>query len=266
MHANNLLNLSGRSSHSELIVSSTPTAQSLTGYRKAEPVYGADGQRVLIIGSSVAHGWKDNPQDGGYLDRSFRVLSDLTSNHFEVYNKAVPGHGVMTIRKTYPTWLTDIHPDVVVIAWGGLDDLYAKTPMTSFQEQVKWEIQSALAKHALVIVVTSPVSKASYTTYKLSQPILFNDEMNVAKDFHNENVHVFNVFGQMKSYLSTHHETIRPYMGDAWHPNTAGHELAAQLFINDWSEQFGTGAVRYHGLSHGSPEPHSAVHRGSQVV
>jgi acyl-CoA thioesterase-1 len=202
--------------------------------------------RVLIIGSSVAQGWKDHPQDGGYLRRAFRALPDVSNNRFVVYDKGLPGLGVTHIVKQYPHWLKTIRPNIVVIAWGGLDDLHAKTPMPVFQSQIKWQIAKALQAHAVVIVVTSPVSRASYTNYKTAQPQLFDAETTIAKNFHNPNVHEFYIFNQMKRYLTTHHQTYVPYMGDGWHPNAAGHELAAELFIDDWSQQFGVQSVKFH--------------------
>lgn len=194
--------------------------------------------RVLLLGSSVAHGWKDTPKQGGYLHRSFRALSDVTPAHYTVIDKAVPGKGVMTILDKYPNWLDTYHPNIVVISWGGLDDLYAKTPMTTFDAQIQWQISLALAHHADVFVITPPVSKASYTTYRASQQDLMDNEMHVAQSFNSPNVFVFNVFDQMKEYLDDHHQTYVPYMGDGWHPNSAGHALAADILLQDMMQQF----------------------------
>jgi len=194
--------------------------------------------RVLLIGSSVAHGWKDTPGEGGYLHRSFRSLSTKTPTRYRVIDRAIPGRGVMTILDKYPAWLNTFHPNIVVISWGGLDDLYAKTPMAMFDSQIKWQIALALQHHADVFVITPPVSKASYTTYRFSQQDLMDNEMHVADNFNNPNVFVFNVFDQMKEYLRIHHQTYVPYMADGWHPNAAGHELAARILLKDMMQQF----------------------------
>jgi acyl-CoA thioesterase I len=200
--------------------------------------------RVLVIGSSVAQGWRDSKADGGYINRAFRAISDVSNNNFDVYDNAIPGKGVESIVDTYASWLDTVKPDIVVVAWGGLDDLHGKTPLGEFDEQIKWEINLALAHHALVFVLTSPISRASYTTYKTAQPLLFDNEMSMADSFHNPNVYVFDVFDQMKQYLIDHNQTYEPYMSDGWHPNAAGHELAAQLLVSDWSQVFGSGVLK----------------------
>ncbi|GMA58143.1 acyl-CoA thioesterase-1 [Alicyclobacillus sacchari] len=194
--------------------------------------------RVLVIGSSVARGWKDNPQEGGYLQRAFDAMSVLTPTTYQVIDKAEPGRGVLTIRDSYVDWLDTYQPDFVVIAWGGLDDLAQKTPLPVYDDQIRWQISEALAHHAGVMLVTTPVSKASYTTYRVAQQNLMNSEITVAEGFHSPNVYVFNVFDQMKRYLSAHHESIVPYMGDGWHPNASGHALAAQLLVRDMMSKF----------------------------
>lgn len=194
--------------------------------------------RVLILGSSVAHGWKDNPQEGGFLQRCFNAMSELTPVTFDVTDKAVPGHGVLTIRAHYADWLTTYKPDIVVLGWGGLSDLAQKTPLQVFDEQIRWQIAEALHHGAQVYVVTAPVSEASYTTYKSAQATLFQHEIRVAQDFHSPRVHIFNVFDQMKQYLTAHHETVRPYAGDGWHPNAAGHALAAQILLRSLMPNF----------------------------
>ncbi|SIS92672.1 SGNH/GDSL hydrolase family protein [Alicyclobacillus vulcanalis] len=193
--------------------------------------------RVLVIGSSVARGWKD-PKGGGYLHRTFAALSTLTPITYDVIDKAEPGKGVLSIRDTYVGWLETYRPQLVCIAWGGLDDLYQHTPMSVYDEQVRWQIQEALAHHALVMLVTTPVSKASYTSYRASQQALMESEIQVADSFHSPNVYVFNLFDQMKAYLRAHHESVQPLMHDSWHPNARGHALAAELLVKDMLAKF----------------------------
>ncbi|MFB5191807.1 SGNH/GDSL hydrolase family protein [Alicyclobacillus fastidiosus] len=204
------------------------------------PMAGGSRAGVLIVGASVARGWKDDRTDGGgYLDRAFRAISDVSETDFHVINKAVPGSTLKSVRETYPQWLNTYHPDLVILAWGGLNDLAKKTPLADIRREVHWEIATALAHRANVILVTSPISRASYTTYRTGQPRLFQAEIDAAKSFRSPNVHVFDVFTQMKMYLQVHRQTYVPYMGDAWHPNALGHELAAQLFLKDWTTSFG---------------------------
>lgn len=193
--------------------------------------------RVLVIGSSVARGWKD-PKGGGYLHRTFTALSSLTPITYDVIDKAEPGKGVLSIRDTYVKWLETYQPQIVCIAWGGLDDLYQHTPFSVYDEQVRWQIEEALDHRAIVMLVTTPVSKASYTTYRTAQQALMESEIEVADSFHNPNVYVFNLFDQMKAYLQAHHESLQPLMHDSWHPNARGHALAAELLVKDILAKF----------------------------
>ncbi|WP_041694970.1 SGNH/GDSL hydrolase family protein [Alicyclobacillus acidocaldarius] len=209
--------------------------------------------RVLIIGSSVARGWKD-PKGGGYLHRTFSALSALTPITYDVIDKAEPGKGVLSIRNTYVTWLETYRPQIVCIAWGGLDDLYQHTPFRVYDEQVHWQIQEALDHRAIVMLVTTPVSKASYTTYRAAQQALMESEIQVADSFHNPNVYVFNLFDQMKAYLQAHHESIQPLMHDSWHPNAKGHALAAELLVKDLLGKFPVTAPVFKVDSSSSPD------------
>ncbi|WP_206885298.1 SGNH/GDSL hydrolase family protein [Alicyclobacillus mali (ex Roth et al. 2021)] len=213
--------------------------------------------RVLIIGSSVARGWKD-PKGGGYLHRTFSALSTLTPITYDVIDKAEPGKGVLSIRNTYAKWLETYQPQIVCIAWGGLDDLYQHTPFRVYDEQVRWQIQEALDHRAMVMLVTTPVSKASYTTYRVAQQALMESEIQVADSFHNPNVYVFNVFDQMKAYLQAHHESIQPLMHDSWHPNARGHALAAELLVKDILGKFPVTAPVF------KAEPSSSADRARQ--
>jgi acyl-CoA thioesterase-1 len=97
----------------------------------------------------------------------------------------------------------------------------------------------ALDRHAVVLIVTPPVTKASYTQYRTVEPLYLNNEMQVARSFHSPNVFVFDVFDQMKAYLVAHHQTYVPYMADGWHPNTRGHALAGRLLDQDLLREFG---------------------------
>lgn len=188
--------------------------------------------RVMSIGSSVAEGW-DDPSGGGYLKRAFASLSSAEHVKFDLVNQAKAGDTVVKIEGEYLAWLKSINPQVVVLAWGALDDLSAHTPMNVYKQQIKTEIALAIAAHAKVFVVTPPVTRASYTQYKTQEPQMVNTEMAIANTFPSSQVYVFDVFNQMKTYLADHHQTYVPYMADGWHPNTKGHALAGQLLYQD---------------------------------
>ncbi len=199
--------------------------------------------RVLIIGSSVAAGWKD--QKGGYLKRTFDKLSMTTGVHYHLISQAVPGQGAARLNPFYPQWLMEAHPQIVVLAWGILDDLYEHTPLPAFSEMIRQQISLALQRHAVVFLVTTPISKASYTQYQDLQPIYINTERQVAYSFRDPNVYVFNVFDQMKRYLAEHGQTYVPYMADGWHPNSRGHALASRILFRDIMHQFGRSPISF---------------------
>lgn len=198
--------------------------------------------RVMAIGSSVAKGWGDVPSAGGYLVRAFRALSERTGVYYQVYNEAAPGASATRIGWLYPSWLKEIQPQIVVISWGMLDDAHDKTPEAPFEAAIRTQVQDALAAHAVVFVVSPPITRASYTQYKTQEPYYLHLEESAAESLHSPNVYVLHVFSQMESYLAAHHQTYVPYMADGWHPNARGHALAGALMTGDILRLFG-GAI-----------------------
>ncbi|KYP80505.1 SGNH/GDSL hydrolase family protein [Ferroacidibacillus organovorans] len=187
--------------------------------------------RVMIVGSSVADGWKDT--GGGYLWRTFDRLHHSFSLPIDWINRAVPGAPATSLQSQYTGWLDSARPQVVVLAWGGLDDAHAGTPVPLFASLIHNQIADALRRGSAVFMVTTPISRASYTQYPVLQQAYMTAEVNVAKSFASPRVFVFNVFDQMKQYLLIHHLTYVPFMADGWHPNTAGHKLAASILLRD---------------------------------
>ncbi len=201
--------------------------------------------RVMTVGSSVAEGWVDT--EGGYLARGFATLSAQTDHAYTVIRKAKAGDTSTKITAQYSGWLKTVHPQVVVLSWGGLDDANAKTPMPQYDKAIHDQIALALSHHAVVIVVTPPVTRASYTQYRVQEAAYLNREMEIARSFHSSNVVVCNVFDQMKAYLVAHHQTYVPYMADGWHPNSRGHILGGQLLSQDLLAHYGQRAISFHG-------------------
>ena len=194
--------------------------------------------KVMAIGSSVAEGW-DDPSGGGYLKRAFRAMSQSDHVNFDLVNQAKAGDTVVKIENEYAGWIKAIKPQIVVLAWGALDDLSQHTPMNVYEQQIRSEIAMALAAHAMVFVVTPPITRASYTQYKTQEAQMVDTEMAIARSFPSNQVYVFDVFDQMKAYIADHHQTYVPYMADGWHPNTKGHTLAGQLMFEDMRAAFG---------------------------
>ncbi|MHB1630150.1 MAG: SGNH/GDSL hydrolase family protein [Bacilli bacterium] len=198
---------------------------------------------VMTIGGSVAHGWNDTKQGGGYLVRAFRALSARTNIPYHIVDRTVVGSNALQVATQYPVWLKTVHPQVVVISWGGLNDAWPRTPFSRYEAEVNREIHLALASHASVLVVTPPVTRASYTQYRVAEPLYLDREMNAALQFHSSSVHVFDVFDQMKAYLKAHHQTYVPYMSNGWHPNSRGHILAGHILYHDMRAAFGLSPI-----------------------
>lgn len=195
----------------------------------------------MTIGGSIAHGWKAL-HSYGYLQRAFAALTDTTSTRYAYYDRTIVGADgtqLATMYKgRYRQWLEAVKPQIVVISWGLLNDALTKVTQAHFRMYLRQEIQQALSMHAVVFVVTPPVTKATYTQFKVQQPMYVRSEFEVVAQFHNPNVQLFDVFDQMKQYLTSHHQTYKPYMGDGWHPNTAGHILAGKLLYADILEHY----------------------------
>ena len=207
---------------------------------------GLSGETVMTIGSSVAAGWGDAPGMGGYLARAFRSLSAATAARYHVVSYAFGGVTGSQIAGKYPGWLKRVNPNVVVISWGGMDDLVAGTPMAVFEAVVQSEIQQALAIHAVVMIVTPPVTPAAYINGLDKKPYLyFQAEIRVAQAMDNANVHVFDVFDQMWNYMKQNHLSYTPFMADGWHPNAAGNALAGHFLFEDILGAFGMQPIHY---------------------
>ncbi len=205
---------------------------------------------VLAIGGSVAHGWKDTTGPG-YLARAFLELSSHSNTSYHYIDRTIVGaNGVQlaTLYKNhYLEWLHAFAPKVVIISWGLLNDALPKTPISTFDFHIRQEIAEALSVHAVVLMVTPPVTKASYTQFKVQEPRYVLHEIQVAKSFNSPNVVVCDVYDQMRSYIVAHKQSYKMYMGDGWHPNSAGHILAGHLLYKDIIAHYGNKAISYVG-------------------
>lgn len=198
------------------------------------------GIRVMTIGSSVAAGWGD-PDGGGYLAIAFHDLSNFTHKNYQIVSWAIPGITSVQVAPHYEHWLTYVHPQIVVISWGGLDDAANHTPLATFAANVHTEIAQALLHGAQVDIVTPPVTEQVYLDGTNGLPYqYFLAEIREADSFHSPNVHVYNVYNQMLSYIDAHHQTLQPYVDNSWHPNLLGHQLAGNLLFDDMSTDAST--------------------------
>ncbi|WAH36782.1 SGNH/GDSL hydrolase family protein [Alicyclobacillus dauci] len=195
-------------------------------------------EKVMVVGVSIAHGWKD-PNDDSYLKRAFQLLSDSTNMTYQYVNKTIVGGSAMNVPKSeYESWLSTVKPQLVVLSWGFLNDASKNVSPIAVHQAILNEISEALAVHAVVLVVSPPVTKASETGYQTLTNRYVSEEFSAAKSLHNPNVYTLDVLNQMRSYLKAHNQTWQPYFGDSWHPNQVGYQLAGSLLYNDLIETF----------------------------
>ncbi|WDM03109.1 SGNH/GDSL hydrolase family protein [Alicyclobacillus cycloheptanicus] len=205
-----------------------------------------NAEKVLIVGGSMAHGWKD-PNDDSYLKRAFSELTSSTDTTWIYDDHTTIGGSPAenNIQSKFRTWVQQDKPQVVVISWGLLNDIVDKTPMRKFNQAIRGEIQDALAAHAVVVFVTSPVTEATETYDHQQVANYISNEIHDAQSFHSPNVYFLNLNQQMETYMAAHGQTWLNYYGDSWHPNQAGHILAGKLLFDEWIQTFGTGPVRW---------------------
>lgn len=191
----------------------------------------------MAIGGSAAHGWVDAKGKGGYLKRAFTTLTQETHTTYQFSNESTVGKGSPYYVKHLPPLLKKDKPNIVVISFGLLDNLYAKTPESKMDKDLQIEINDALRADATVILVTPPVTGASYEEFASTEAFAVQNEIKTAKQIASPRVHVVDLFTQMKTYLASHLLGWEPYAADGWHPNAMGHTLAASLLSADLVHQ-----------------------------
>lgn len=207
------------------------TAAALVGIGGKTP---SPETRVLIVGGSAAKGWHD-ATGRGYVERGLELWARANGRTLWIANRAIPGSTVLNpvVNQNYRNWLTELHPNVVVIAWGMLNDIREQVPVTTVMGKLHGWIAEALAAHAEVFVVTPMATAATYGIDRQSEPVWVGDEIAMARSFHNPSVLTFNVMGAMQQYLARHHQSVLPLMATPWDPNTAGHRLGGKIFGNE---------------------------------
>lgn len=209
-------------------------------------------ETVCVVGGSMAYGWKD-PHNDSYLRRAFAIRSHETTTNYRYISHAIPGFTADHLNAVdpgaYQRWLLEDKPQVVVLSWGLENDMssHYRDSIPAFQDAIHNEITEALNAHAAVLVVTPPVTELLATTDHRKVTGFIHAEFQSADSFHNPNVTTINVYGQMNHFLSSHHRTVKPYIGNRWHPNGAGHRLAGDLLAHDLNKRFGNGPILYKG-------------------
>ncbi|GGI96918.1 hypothetical protein GCM10010885_03130 [Alicyclobacillus cellulosilyticus] len=243
--------------HHRYVMNRLPTVT----YIRMTPV-SQEGTRVLVVGGSVAHGWNDS--DGGFIVRAFEAFGG--DEPFEIVNHSAVGDGPVQYAPKFADDLRRVAPDVLVIAWGTLDDIYNHTPLSAFSAAIRAEIKQALAHRAVVMLVTPPVTKASYTQYRDEEPLYVAAEVAVAHRFDSPNVYVFDVFHEMQAWLTAHRVSYEAYASDGWHPNALGHALAGELLAHDMAKAFGEGPIQFRSPQGKSLDEHGTVAQGKETT
>ncbi|GEO25463.1 hypothetical protein AAC03nite_12480 [Alicyclobacillus acidoterrestris] len=215
------------------------------------PVMPEKGQTytVVAIGGSAAEGDGDTKAEGGYLTRAFRMVNATQDVHYNFINESKVGYGPIQYDQppnasapSYQTRLAMLlaadKPNMLVISFGMLDDIFKKTPTSQTNQALHDEIADALNQHAVVVIVTPPSTYASMTYYRSALNKDIAAEMDVVSAFHNPNIYVIPLAQQMDQYITSHHQSIKMYEEDSWHPNAAGHNVAAQLLAQDFIRTF----------------------------
>lgn len=187
---------------------------------------------VMAIGGSVARGWDAGPNKG-YLTLAMNTVSKDLNMNIKFWNESIGGYTPERLNGYFARLMKAYRPNIVIISWGILNDLAAKTPKTVFQASVRQEVDLSVQMGARVWVVTPPVTKATYSGKdSVLEAVYAGYEIQAATSVHPEDVQVFDVLNAMKDYLVTNHQSVTLYATNAWHPNAAGHILAGQLLAD----------------------------------
>ncbi|UNO50243.1 SGNH/GDSL hydrolase family protein [Alicyclobacillus acidoterrestris] len=200
------------------------------------PVMPEKGQTytVVAIGGSAAQGDGDAKAEGGYLTRAFRMVNATQDVHYNFINESKVGYGPIQYDQPpnasapshetrLATLLAADKPNMLVISFGMLDDIFKKTPTSQTNQALHDEIADALDEHAVVVIVTPPSTYASMTYYRAALNKDIVAEMDVVSAFHNPNIYVIPLAQQMDQYITSHHQIskcTRKTVGTQTRPGT----------------------------------------------
>jgi hypothetical protein len=125
-------------------------------------------EKVDVFGGSAAYGFFD-PERDSYLQRAFSARAGATNVNYQYINHTVVGGTAFVMEKQHPgqfeAHMKKDKPQVVVFSWGLLNDISSrhKVSVDTFGNAVKTQIAEALAAHAVVLIVTPPVTEESAT-------------------------------------------------------------------------------------------------------
>lgn len=207
-------------------------------------------ETVDVFGGSMAFGWLD-PKDNSYLKRAFSARSTSTNTTYKYVNHAIIGETPYMMQTTtkgqFAKWLKQDKPQVVVISWGIENSMSSRhrTTEQQFISSVHAQIATALKAHAVVLIVTPPVTEESAINDHWKQDQWMKAWFKDIDSFHSKNVYVMDVYHQMEDYMTAHGQTYKDYYGNSWHPNQAGHILAGGILVNDMIQTFGINPITW---------------------
>lgn len=207
-------------------------------------------ETVDIFGGSMAHGWLD-PKDNSYLRRAFTARSASTNTNYKYVDHTIIGETPYLLdtkdKSKFISWLKEDKPQIVVFSWGVENSMSSRHRITieEFTQAVHSEIAQALRDHAVVLIVSPPVTQELVVNDRLKTATWINQLFQVAASFHSKNVYTIDLYHQMQLYLTAHGQTYKNYYGNSWHPNQAGHELAGGILANDLVQSFGFGPILF---------------------
>ncbi len=207
-------------------------------------------ETVDVIGGSMAHGWLD-PHDNSYLQRAFTARTQSTNTTYHYVSHTVAGQTPYLLdtknKSQYLSWLKKDHPQVVVLSFGVENSMSSrhKTTLDQFKKSFHDLIAEALKEHAVVLIVTPPVTQELIVNDRLKTDQWFNQMFQVANAFNSSNLYIEDLYHQMTLYMAAHGKTYKDYYGNSWHPNQAGHALAGSLLANGLVKTFGFGPILF---------------------
>ena len=193
---------------------------------------------VMAVGGSNAAGWGDSSRRGGYLKIAFDELGKDKYGTYHFVNKSVAGAGPVQYAPIFPMLLKQVKPQIVIFAYGILDDVAKHTPMKTFRIQLHRQMTESLQQSDNVILTTPPISRASLTINRTQVNQYVSNEIEIAQELHNPHVYIYNLNLQMEQYGLRHHKDFNVYFRDNWHLNSAGHALAGELLASDMENSF----------------------------
>lgn len=200
--------------------------------------------KVLVMGGSAAIGRGDTHNVGGFINRAFQILIK-SGGSFLILNGSRTGLTVPDGEPKLKVYVNQFHPNAVILAYGLLNDASAGISDAELVDSLKGQILYARSHGSQVFVVTSVVTQSDGDKFQR----FTDDERRVVSTLGDPSVHLIDVNKQMKTYIDQHKIDIQSISTDAWHPNTQGDQLAANLLAKDLSPYFDKNMSSHHSPS-----------------